>query len=313
MDLFDSWDEDEQRAFVCNFLCERWDALSADQKAAEILKMPQKCHVCGASGDGVQLSPDAAVGYTKLISATCALKVLQQEAAADGSDGKMLVSVRPHADWGWDPGPAAPIRIHGLAARADLNGQTGKLLSFDEASGRWCLRLDGSAECVRIKRANFTFHSELKFRLPEDGSTLVRNLREQVKGKIAPNTYMASQFSLWLSSPTPTRMEVDYADERGVWRPKRLRDYGVGVQPVESRALLVLISDSVKTPRGVPEELDPESDYCKARVWPSWMSHAEKERAHAELFGEEGRYEGPPHHPDVTPAGPGFDAAAMLS
>ena len=96
-------------------------------------------------------------------------------------------------------------------------------------------------------------------------------------------------------------MEVDYVDDRGVWRPKRLRDYGVGVRPVESRTLLVLISPTVKTASGLPEELDPSSAYCRARVWPSWMSHSERERAHAELFGEDGRYGGPPYHPDVTP------------
>ena len=63
----------------------------------------------------------------------------------------MLVSVRPHPDWGWDPAPAAPVRVHSLAARADLNSQTGTLLSFDEPPGRGCLRLNGAGgESVRI-------------------------------------------------------------------------------------------------------------------------------------------------------------------
>ena len=75
------------------------------------------------------------------------------------------------------------------------------------------------------------------------------------------------------------------------------------MRPIESRALLVLLSPVAKTANGIPIELDPSSDYCKARKWPSWMSHEEKERAHAELFGEDGRYGGPPHHPDVTPKG----------
>lgn len=218
----------------------------------------------------------------------------------------MPVSVRPHPDWGWDPAPAAPVRVHSLAARSDLNGQTGTLLSFDEPSGRWCLRLNGAGgEYVRIKKTNFTYHHEFEFKLPDDGSTSVRELREQVKSKIAPNRHMASQFSLWLSSPAPVRMEVDYRDERGVWRPKRLCDYGVSVEPVESRTLLVLISPMVKTANGMPEELDPSSDYHQQRVWPSWMSHAEKEQAHAELFGADGRYGGPPSHPDCETVGAG--------
>ena len=158
---------------------------------------------------------------------------------------------------------------------------------------------------MRIKKTSFTFHSELKLKLPQDGSTPVRELREQVKGKLTPNTYMASQYSLWLSGLAPARMEVDYKDERGVWRPKRLRDYGVdGARPVgEPHTLLVLISPLVKTANGMPEELDPSSRYCKARVWPSWMSKEEKEAAHAELFGADGRHEGPPHHPDVSRIG----------
>ena len=86
-------------------------------------------------------------------------------------------------------------------------------------------------------------------------------------------------------------------------------DYGVGVEPVESRTLLVLISPMVKTANGMPEELDPSSQYCQQRVWPSWMSHAEKEQAHAELFGANGRYGGPPYHPDNTPHGRNWSAS----
>ena len=129
MELFDSWDEDEQRAFVCKFLCERWGSLSPQQQADEVLQMPQKCHACGASGDGAQLTADAAVGFTKLQCAACALKAPQQEPSSSSSaeDQKMLVVVRPHPEWGWDPAPKAPVRVHGLSARADLNGQTGKL------------------------------------------------------------------------------------------------------------------------------------------------------------------------------------------
>ena len=301
MELFESWDEDEQRAFVCNFLCERYDSLTAEERMAEVLKMDQVCHRCGARGeDGINLSPDASVGYTKMFCERCALSVLMAPPAEE--DQTMQITVRPHPEWGWDARPSAPVRVHGLASRADLNGQTGKLLSFDKPSGRWCLRLDsGSGECVRIKATNFTLNQEFRFRVADDGSTTVRSLREKIRIKMGGSVYMSSQFSLWRALPTLARMEVDYIDERGVPRPKRLRDYSVGAHP-DTRILNVLISPIVKTPNGKPEELDPESEYCKARVWPSWMSHREKVQAHAELFGEgeQARYEGPPNHPDVT-------------
>ena len=301
MEVWDSWDEKEQRALVCNFLCEHWDGLSSDEQASALSKMAQECHRCGKrGGNGVYLAPDAHWGYTRLQCSDCALAYLLQPTSAE--DEQMRVRVRPHPEWGWDPKPSAPVRIHGLAARDDLNGQTGKLISFDEPSGRWGLRVDGTGECVRVRPANFVFHHILKFQLPLDGSTTVRDLREQVKGQLAPKR-MVSQVSLWLSSPALARMEVDYADERGVWRPKRLRDYGVQGSSVESRDLLVLISPLEKNASGVPVELDPSSDHSRSRVWPSHMSHAEKEKAHAELFGEDGRYGGPPYHPDVTPVG----------
>ena len=103
----------------------------------------------------------------------CALMRFQA-ASGQTQDELMLVSVRPHPDWDWDPTPAAPVRVHSLAARADLNSQTGTLLSFDEPSGRGCLRLNGAGgESVRIKKTNSTYHQELKFKLPDDGSTSV--------------------------------------------------------------------------------------------------------------------------------------------
>lgn len=310
MALYDSWDEEAQRAFVCNFLCERWDNLSDEKKAEEQSKMPQICHLCGAAArSDLSLAPDASVGYTKLFCQNCALKVLMAGGEEEGTTN-MLVTVRPHPEWGWDPGPRAPVRVHGLASRADLNGQTGVLLSHDAPSGRWCLRLDGSGESVRIKQSNFTYHGDFTFRLPEDGSTRVHELRADVKAKIAPNTYTPSQFSLWLSQPALTRMDVDCFDADGVCRPMRLRDYGVGVVPVESRTLYVLISPSVKTANGLPEELDPASDYCRKRVWPPWMTHAAKVAAHELLFGDDARMAGPPYHPDVTPIG-SFDAAGL--
>ena len=41
------------------------------------------------------------------------------------------------------------VVVHGLQGRAELNGQTGTLLSFDAGQGRWAIRLAG--ENVSIK------------------------------------------------------------------------------------------------------------------------------------------------------------------
>ena len=45
-------------------------------------------------------------------------------------------------------------RIHSLAGRADLNTKTAKLQKWDEAAGRWEVKVAGSQEEVRIKPAN---------------------------------------------------------------------------------------------------------------------------------------------------------------
>jgi hypothetical protein len=41
------------------------------------------------------------------------------------------------------------VVVHGLQRRAELNGQTGTLLSFDAGKGRWAIQL--AAETVSIK------------------------------------------------------------------------------------------------------------------------------------------------------------------
>ncbi len=41
------------------------------------------------------------------------------------------------------------VVVHGLQGRAELNGQTGTLLSFDAGKGRWAIQL--AAETVSIK------------------------------------------------------------------------------------------------------------------------------------------------------------------
>ena len=80
----------------------------------------------------------------------------------------------------------------------------------------------------------------------------------------------------------------------------------------DPRLLWLLIAPAVCTLQGVPVELDPTSEYCRARAWPEWMSREERVAAHAELFGAgtRSRSEGPPFHPDAAlPAGSAMHAA----
>ena len=47
-----------------------------------------------------------------------------------------------------------PVRIVGLEAKPRLNGKTGHVASFDAASGRYAVTLDGGGEGVRVRGAN---------------------------------------------------------------------------------------------------------------------------------------------------------------
>ena len=108
--------------------------------------------------------------------------------------------------------------------RADLNGKTGKLLHFVEANERWGVRVDTTSECVKVKSANFTYHAEIKLKLPSDGSTRTRDLVEEVRGNVGTR-YVPSQISLWREG---VRLEVDAFDAAGVVYSTRLRDHGLG-------------------------------------------------------------------------------------
>ena len=62
------------------------------------------------------------------------------------------------------PAPAAPaptgglvgraVLLNGLVARADLNGATGFVLSYDTARGRYVIRVVSSGELVNVRPAN---------------------------------------------------------------------------------------------------------------------------------------------------------------
>jgi hypothetical protein len=51
------------------------------------------------------------------------------------------------------------VAVHGLQGRAELNGQTGTLLSFDAGKGRWAIQL--AAETVLIKPGTTTCCSNI--------------------------------------------------------------------------------------------------------------------------------------------------------
>ena len=50
----------------------------------------------------------------------------------------------------------ATVRLHGLQARPALNGQTGRIISFDETAGRYAVRLldDADNKPILVKPAN---------------------------------------------------------------------------------------------------------------------------------------------------------------
>ena len=76
MQLWDTWDEEEQRKFLIAFFIQRWDSLSFAAKQAEVLKMPKECYRCGMVPPHGVMSPCAGVGYSALTCSDCALKVL---------------------------------------------------------------------------------------------------------------------------------------------------------------------------------------------------------------------------------------------
>ena len=78
-----------------NFLCERWDALSDEERQAEVDLMPEECHRCrnksvASGGTAESLAPDPHWGYTKLFCGVCAKKVLLAHRGREGGDGALL-------------------------------------------------------------------------------------------------------------------------------------------------------------------------------------------------------------------------------
>jgi len=228
----------------------------------------------------------------------------KEEAAGEKAVEKaqMEVTVKAHPKWNFDKEEGTTVILCELKSRADLNGQSARLLREDKATGRWTVALtsgDCTNDCISIKPANFTLGFRAHFKVNADGSTAVRHLRQMVRKKI-DDSYMSWQYSLWRGEQ---KLEVDTFDSDDVVKNTLLKDYGV-----DSRCLPVARTIEVKVsqignPDGsmpeIPQELDPDSEYCQKRAWPEWMSTEEKARRHEEMFGADHKDEGPPYHPDV--------------
>ena len=114
-----------------------------------------------------------------------------------GAGATIEIIVRPHTNWPWEPAAGAPVRLHSLQARAELNDATGKLLWFDQQGGRWVVRLEDFSECVRLKPSNFTLNMEIKLDVAASGMTQVRELYDRVAARL-PGSPSLNQVSLWL-------------------------------------------------------------------------------------------------------------------
>jgi hypothetical protein len=176
----------------------------------------------------------------------------------------------------------------------------GQLLCWDATAGRRDVRCEDSGAGIRAKQANITLGTDFTLDVAADGSTPVRVARDQAAAKVGGGRYLPSQFSLWLGSQ---RLEEDRFDSQNVVINRCLSDYGIRRIPGVEASTFVLDVQLAARPVGMPAELDPTSEYSKVREFPERMAYEEKVRRHKELFGKHGRYEGPPHHPDVQPAG----------
>ncbi|KAL1526981.1 hypothetical protein AB1Y20_015670 [Prymnesium parvum] len=257
MELWDTWSEEEQKGYITQFLQQRWEKMSAAEKEAEARRMPQDCFKCGVrnsygADDTVAMGPCPLVGYTRLICETCALK----EAKLSAQPSSMVLNVRPHPEYNWDPTEGAAVRLHGIRSRDELNGRTGKLLK--EFGARWAVRLDDSSETIKLKPSNFTPAVNLTFKLPPDGSTTVRELRDMVREKIGKR-YMPQQISLWRHGQ---RLEVEDFDAKWSVRDTLLRDHGLDANVADPTSLVieVLVADALQENEDLRSEPDDEPD-----------------------------------------------------
>jgi hypothetical protein len=103
-------------------------------------------------------------------------------------DGKFEEGLRKMFDYGMrtpphcrdreDTGvirPGARVRLVGLSARGDLNGEHAEVKnSYDVAKGRWAVRL-ASGECVRVKPSNIRVDAEQPACVPSAAQWLLEN------------------------------------------------------------------------------------------------------------------------------------------
>jgi hypothetical protein len=136
--------------------------------------MPQRCHICGADGDGTHFMPDAKVGYTKLMCSECCRRYLLH--GSDDEDDDEASNV--YSSGGAAPQPAASssapasgsnphspsmsfqvgcrVRVTGLVSNKQHNGKVGKVCrAIDAETGRLGVDLDeGVAHTLNTKACN---------------------------------------------------------------------------------------------------------------------------------------------------------------
>ena len=71
LEVYDALSDEEKRAVLANAFILEWDSMSQEKKIQERSNMPPECNVCGMEKESS--SPDASVGYTRLICSNCQL------------------------------------------------------------------------------------------------------------------------------------------------------------------------------------------------------------------------------------------------
>lgn len=84
------------------------------------------------------------------------------------------------------------VKISGLVGRLELNGVCGTVVHFDEAKGRYAIRLDEQSESVLIKRENLLLEQNASGSRAERRATLTAHVARQHELKVEGATHMAA-------------------------------------------------------------------------------------------------------------------------
>lgn len=121
---------------------------SVDDSGPAVLRRAARIRVRG-------LTSAAGIKYNGKIAIVSHMQVESGRYIVHMVDGGVAVSLRGECFTQLIGGAT----LVGLLSRPELNGRTGILFDFDEASGRYTFHLDGSLEVVRVKPSNIIFPS----------------------------------------------------------------------------------------------------------------------------------------------------------